>query len=374
MHASSTRLLAYWTNFLKATLGQAPLRQPCFSRLVRDAGAALEGRANFVQCGDHDSEHDDDISLNSHTSSLQPDDRSIGSMLDSATSDEVGTVSVEPTPDDDPSISDTSTMSLLANDDDGEPQHQDTGVANGPQLDTIHDADSGSGSGGGAHLASVPQLSTPDYNDTHFPHPDLTYRRSDGNMAAVALSLPHDRLCSTNNCKRFSRFAFTDFEWPACCTLCYSQGSSSHSSTCDAAQGTCTTRGCQRRLSSDPLVGWHPAGERFCCADCINTAGARHSATCDEVSRSATTSSATVPFRPVAVLPLTLLLSPLPFVPRVLAVVLSTLTTIAHGMPNKLRDDTLEDDSASALPSPTSPNTLWIGLKVDVSGELIADF
>ena len=29
--------------FLKTTLGQTPLRQPCFSRLVRDAGAALEG-------------------------------------------------------------------------------------------------------------------------------------------------------------------------------------------------------------------------------------------------------------------------------------------------------------------------------------------
>ena len=35
--------LAHWTNFLKTTLGQTPLRQPCFSCLVRDAGATLEG-------------------------------------------------------------------------------------------------------------------------------------------------------------------------------------------------------------------------------------------------------------------------------------------------------------------------------------------
>ena len=34
--------LAYWTTFLKATLDQTPLRQPCFSRLVRDTGATLE--------------------------------------------------------------------------------------------------------------------------------------------------------------------------------------------------------------------------------------------------------------------------------------------------------------------------------------------
>ena len=247
-----------------------------------------------TQCGDHVNEHDADISLNSHTSSLQPDDQSIGSMLDSATSDEVDIVSVGPTSDDDQSTSETSTMPLLANDDDGERQRQDTDATNDPHVGTIHDADSGSGSGGGTHLASVPQLSTPDYNDTHFPHSDPAYRRSDANTAAVALALPHGRLCSANNCKRFSRFSFTNFEWPACCTLCYSQGPSSHSSTCDAMQGTCTTRGCQRRLNSDPLVGWHPAGERFCCADCINTAGARHSATCDEVSQSRSTSSATV--------------------------------------------------------------------------------
>ena len=43
LHDASILKLAHWTNFLKTTLGQAPLRQPCFSRLVRDAGAALEG-------------------------------------------------------------------------------------------------------------------------------------------------------------------------------------------------------------------------------------------------------------------------------------------------------------------------------------------
>ena len=118
--------------------------------------------------------------------------------------------------------------------------------------------------------------------------------------------------------------------------LLLSQGSSSHSPTCDASQGTCTTRGCQRRLSSDPLVGWHPAGEHFCCTDCINTAGARHSTTCEEVSQSGGASSATVPFRPAAVLPLTLMLSPLLFVPRVFAVVLSTFATLAHGIPSEL--------------------------------------
>ena len=35
--------LSHWTTFLKSTLGQAPLRQPCFSRLVSDAGATLKG-------------------------------------------------------------------------------------------------------------------------------------------------------------------------------------------------------------------------------------------------------------------------------------------------------------------------------------------
>ena len=203
---------------------------------------------------------------------------------------------------------------------------------------TIQDADSGSGSGGGTHLAPVSLLGNPDYNDTHFPHPDHAYRRSEANTAAVALAPPHDRMCSTNNCKRFSRFTFTDFEWPACCTLCYSQGSSSHSSTCDASQGTCTTRGCQRRLNSDPLVGWHPVGERFCCIDCINTAGSRHSATCDDTSRSGhdiepSASHANAPSRLTATLTLTLMLSPLPLVPRILAVMLTTFATLAHGAP-----------------------------------------
>ena len=35
--------LSQWTNFLKTTLGQAPLCQPCSSRFVRDAGATLDG-------------------------------------------------------------------------------------------------------------------------------------------------------------------------------------------------------------------------------------------------------------------------------------------------------------------------------------------
>ena len=181
-----------------------------------------------------------------------------------------------------------------------------------------------------AHMLLQPALL--DYNDTHIPYPDSAYRRSDANTAAVALAVPNGRLCSTNDCKRFSRFSFTDFEWPACCTFCYSQGSSSHSLTCDAPQGTCGTHGCQRRLSSDPLVGWHPACECFCCVDCINTAGAQHCTTCDEVSQSGnaiepSASSAIVPLRPVAALTLTLMLSPLPLVPRVLAVVIATLTT-----------------------------------------------
>ena len=43
LHGTRTLKLAHWTNFLKTTLGQTPLRQPCFSCLVRDAGATLEG-------------------------------------------------------------------------------------------------------------------------------------------------------------------------------------------------------------------------------------------------------------------------------------------------------------------------------------------
>ena len=43
LHGVPTLKLAHWTNFLKTTLGQAPLRQPYFSRLVRDAGATLDG-------------------------------------------------------------------------------------------------------------------------------------------------------------------------------------------------------------------------------------------------------------------------------------------------------------------------------------------
>ena len=39
---------------------------------------------------------------------------------------------------------------------------------------TVQDADSGSGSGGGTHLAPVQQLGASDYNDTHFPHPDAS--------------------------------------------------------------------------------------------------------------------------------------------------------------------------------------------------------
>ena len=275
-------------------------------------------------------------------------------MLDSTTSDEVGVISVDLATD-----SDTSTLSLLASDDDDAQHHPDemqdhdgatlgahhTGTVNHQGsstsdilADTVQDADSGSGSGGGTHLAPVQQLGASDYNDTHFPHPDAVYRRSDANTAAVALAPPHDRMCSTNNCRRFSRFTFTDFEWPACCTLCYSQGSSSHSSTCDASQGTCTTRGCQRRLNSDPLVGWHPVGERFCCVGCIDTAGTRHSATCDATLRSQndiepSASHANAPSRPAATLALTLMLSPLPLVPRILVVMLTTFATLTHGAP-----------------------------------------
>ena len=294
-----------------------------------------------TQIGDHNGDGDVDVSLNSHTSSHLPDDQSIDSMLDSVTSDEAGVVSVEQLTE-----SDTSTMSLPANDDDGGQHHPDDMNDHGDATSTMHhtatanhhhdgapttltatvqdaDSGSGSGSGGGTHLAPVPLLGHPDYNDTHFPHPDDAYRRSEANTAAVALTPPHDRMCSTNNCKRFSRFSFTDFEWPACCTLCYSQGSSSHSSTCDASQGTCTTRGCQRRLNSDPLVGWHPVGERFCCVDCINTAGARHSAACDETFQSRndiepSASRANAPSWQTTTLTLTLVLSPLPLVPRIL--------------------------------------------------------
>ena len=307
-----------------------------------------------TQVGDHNGDNDADASLDSHTSSQLPDDQSINSMLDSATSDEVGVISVEQETE-----SDTSTMSLPSNDDNGEQHHPDDmddhgditsstqhtitanhhgGGASTTPADAIQDADSGSGSGGGTHLAPVSPLGNPDYNDTHFPHPDHANQRSDANTAAVALAPPHDRTCSTNNCKRFSRFTFTDFEWPACCTLCYSQGSSSHSSTCDASQGTCTTRGCQRRLNSDPLVGWHPVGERFCCVGCIDTAGTRHSATCDATLRSQndiepSASHANAPSRPAATLALTLVLSPLPPVPRILVVMLTTLATLTHGAP-----------------------------------------
>ena len=308
-----------------------------------------------TQVGDNGGNDDLDVSLDSHASFQPPDDQSIGSMLDSATSDEVGVVSIDLATE-----SDTSTRSLHASDDDSAPHHPDEmQVHEGTTLDahltsttnhhgsnmtdipagTIQDADSGSGSGGGTHLAPAQQLGAPDYNDTHFPHPDAAYRRSDANTAAVALAPPHDRMCSTNNCRRFSRFTFTDFEWPACCTLCYSQGSSSHSSTCDASQGTCTTRGCQRRLNSDPLVGWHPVGERFCCVGCIDTAGTRHSATCDATLRSRndiepSASHANAPSRPTATLVLTLMLAPLPLVPRILVAMLTTLATLTHGAPD----------------------------------------
>ena len=308
-----------------------------------------------TQVGDNGGDHDLDVSLDSHASFQLPDDQSIDSMLDSATSDEVGVVSIDLATE-----SDTTTRSLHASDDDSAPHHPDeiqdyegttldahlTGATNhhGSNMTdipagTIQDADSGSGSGGGTHLAPAQQLGTLDYNDTHFPHPDTTYRHSDANTAAVPLAPPHDRMCSTNNCRRFSRFTFTDFEWPACCTLCYSQGSSSHSSTCDASQGTCTTRGCQRRLNSDPLVGWHPVGERFCCVGCIDSAGARHSATCDATLRSRndiepSASQTTVPSRPTATLVLTLMLAPLPLVPRILVAMLTTLATLAHGAPH----------------------------------------
>jgi len=168
-----------------------------------------------TQVGDHNGDNDADASLDSHTSSQLPDDQSIDSMLDSATSDEVGVVSVEQETE-----SDTSTMSLPSNGDNGELHHPDDmddhgdvtsstqhtitanhhgGGASTTLADTIQDADSGSGSGGGTHLAPVSPLGNPDYNDTHFPHPDHAYQRSDANTAAVALAPPHDRMCSTNN-------------------------------------------------------------------------------------------------------------------------------------------------------------------------------
>ena len=248
-----------------------------------------------TQCGDH-GDRDTGASLVSHVSPQLPDDQSVGSMLDSITSQETGIVSLEHTSDNGPSFSNT-TMS-----DDGVQEctdpHEHSGQSGSERAGTVldpHDANSGSGHGGNApwaHVATIhdwhdadsgsgrgggsysPQPAPPDYNDTHFPHPDDAYRRSGANLAAVALAAPSGRLCSTSNCKRFSRFSFTGIEWPVCCTLCYSQGCSSYSRTCDASQGTRSTHGCHRRLSSDPLVGWHPVGEHFCCVDCITTAGA----------------------------------------------------------------------------------------------------
>ena len=48
LHNTRARKLAHWATFLKPTLGRAPLRPPCLSRLVRDAGATLS-RARFVR-------------------------------------------------------------------------------------------------------------------------------------------------------------------------------------------------------------------------------------------------------------------------------------------------------------------------------------
>ena len=43
MHDTRISKISHWATFLKTTLGQTPLRQPCFSCLVHDAGATLGG-------------------------------------------------------------------------------------------------------------------------------------------------------------------------------------------------------------------------------------------------------------------------------------------------------------------------------------------
>ena len=73
-----------------------------------------------TQVGDNGGNGDLDVSLDSHASFQPPDDQSIDSMLDSATSDEVGVVSIDLATE-----SDTSTRSLHASDDDSAPHHPD---------------------------------------------------------------------------------------------------------------------------------------------------------------------------------------------------------------------------------------------------------
>ena len=72
--------------------------------------------------------------------------------------------------------------------------------------------------------------------------------------------------------------------------------------------------------------------------NCINTAGAQHSATCDDTFRSRndiepSTSRADASSRPTVTLALALVLSPLPLVPRVLVIMLTTFATLAYGAP-----------------------------------------
>ena len=125
-------------------------------------------------------------------------------------------------------------------------QGADTGSGHGGGEPDVHIgatherqyADSESGHGGDTYPASMLQPAPQSCNGTRLPGsflpPDSTYRQSDANSAAI-LAEPDGRLCSTDNCKRFSRFSSTDFEWPACCTPCYSHDPSSHSRTCDAS-------------------------------------------------------------------------------------------------------------------------------------------
>ena len=54
LYGVSTSKVFHWATFLKNILGQAPLCQPCFSRLVRDTGATLEGTVCSLLRREHD--------------------------------------------------------------------------------------------------------------------------------------------------------------------------------------------------------------------------------------------------------------------------------------------------------------------------------
>ena len=101
-----------------------------------------------TQVGDHNGDNDADASLDSHTSSQLPDDQSIDSMLDSATSDEVGVVSVEQETE-----SDTSTMSLPSNGDNGEQHHPDDMDDHGDVASSTQHTITANHHGGGASTA-----------------------------------------------------------------------------------------------------------------------------------------------------------------------------------------------------------------------------